>query len=107
MKKIILLIIEKIRKALKVDEKGNSFYWGKGMLLLAALMMVGCNIAMDELHVVNGTKYVVKAKKVDSDYRYIYNLVKAGDSWYDYYYEDTADFNVGDTLVITVRRVGN
>lgn len=25
MKKIILLIIEKIRKALKVDEKGNSF----------------------------------------------------------------------------------
>ena len=42
MKKIILLIIEKIRKALKVDEKGNSFYWGKGMLLLTALMMVEC-----------------------------------------------------------------
>jgi hypothetical protein len=39
MKKIILLIIEKIRKALKVDEKGNSFGWGKGTLLLAALMM--------------------------------------------------------------------
>ena len=43
MKKIILLIIEKIRKALKVDEKGNSFGWGKGILLLAALMMVGCD----------------------------------------------------------------
>ena len=42
MKKFILLIIEKIRKALKVDEKGNSFGWGKGMLLLATLMMVGC-----------------------------------------------------------------
>lgn len=43
MKKIILLIIEKIRKALKVDEKGNSFGWGKGMLLLATLMVVGCD----------------------------------------------------------------
>ena len=43
MKKFILLIIEKIRKALKVDENGNSFGWGKGMLSLAALMMVGCS----------------------------------------------------------------
>ena len=42
MKKIILLIIEKIRKALKVDEKGNSFGWGKGALLLSVLMMVEC-----------------------------------------------------------------
>ena len=43
MKRFILLIIEKIRKALKVDENGNSFGWGKGMLLLATLMMVGCS----------------------------------------------------------------
>jgi hypothetical protein len=43
MKKFILLIIEKIRKSLKVDEKGNSFGWGKGTLLLAALIMVGCS----------------------------------------------------------------
>jgi len=43
MKKIILLIIEKIRKSLKVDEKGNSFGWRKGTLLLAVLMMVGCD----------------------------------------------------------------
>ena len=48
MKKFILQIIEKIRKALKVDEKGNSFGWGKGTLLLAALMMVGCNNDNDE-----------------------------------------------------------
>ena len=48
MKRIIFLIIEKIRKALKVDEKGNSFGWGKGTLLLAALMMVGCNNDNDE-----------------------------------------------------------
>lgn len=43
MKKFILLIIEKIRKALKVDEKSNSYGWRKGTLLLAALIMVGCN----------------------------------------------------------------
>ena len=50
MKKFILLIIEKIRKALKVDEKGNSFGWRKGMLLLAALMMAGC----DQQEIANG-----------------------------------------------------
>ena len=77
------------------------------LLALTALMM-GCNMAMDKLEVVNGTKYVVKAKRLDrNDYGYIYNLVKSGDSWYDYYYKDTAVFNVGDTLVITVKRVGN
>lgn len=78
------------------------------LLALTALMMMGCNMAMDSLDIVNGTKYVVKAKSVDrNDYGYIYNLVEVGDSWYDYHYKDTADFNVGDTIVITVRRVGN
>ena len=48
MKKFILLIIEKIRKALKVDENGNSFWWGKGTLLLAALMMI-LLLSMSEL----------------------------------------------------------
>ena len=43
MKKIILLIIERIRKTLKVDEKGNSFGWRRGTLLLVTLMMVGCS----------------------------------------------------------------
>ena len=43
MKKFILLIIEKIRKVLKVDEKGNSFGWRKGMLSIVALMMIGCS----------------------------------------------------------------
>ena len=42
MKKFIFLIIDKIRKTLKVDEKGNSFWWGKGTLLIAALMIAGC-----------------------------------------------------------------
>ena len=70
--------------------------------------MVGCNTAIEGLYIINGTEYVVKAKSVDrNNYGYIYNLVKVGDSWYDYHYEDIADFNVGDTIVITVRRVGN
>jgi len=78
------------------------------LLSLTALIMVGCNMPMDRLDVVNGTKYVVKAKRVDrNDYGYSYNIVKVGDSWYDYLYKDTADFNVGDTIVITVRRVSN
>ena len=42
MKKFILQIIEKIRKALKVDENGNSFGWRKGILLITVLIMVGC-----------------------------------------------------------------
>jgi len=78
------------------------------LLALTALMVVGCNMAMDGLDIVNGTKFVVKAKRVaKDDYGYIYNLVKAGDTWYDYGYIDTADYNVGDTIVITVKRVGN
>ena len=78
------------------------------IVALAALMMVGCGIAMDRLGVVNGTKYVVKAKRVNrNNYGYIYNLVEAGDTWYEYAYIDTANFNIGDTLVITVKRVCN
>ena len=78
------------------------------LLTLTALMMVGCDMAMDSLNVLNGTEYVVRAKKINKDnYCYSYKLVKAGDSWYDYVYKDTADFNVGDTVVITIKRVGN
>ena len=78
------------------------------LLALTALMMVGCDMAIDNLDVVNGTKYVVKAKKVSKDnYGYSYRLVKVGDSCYDYHYKDTANFNVDDTIVIIVRRVGN
>ena len=78
------------------------------LLALTALMMVGCDMAMESLDISNGTKFVVKAKRVSKDnYGYSYKLVKTGDSWYDYAYKDTADFNIGDTIVITVRRVGN
>ena len=59
MKKFILLIIEKIRKALKVDEKGNSFGWRKGTLLLAALMMVGCEEHIEEAEPFKGFSIIV------------------------------------------------
>ena len=78
------------------------------LLSLTALMMVGCNnMALDGLDIVNGTKYVVtlKSKKPKE---FTYNLIKVGGmDWYDYSYRDTTDFNIGDTLVITVERVGN
>ena len=79
------------------------------LLALIALMMVGCgnNMALDGLDIVNGTKYVVtlKSKKPKE---FTYNLIKVGGmDWYDYSYSDTTDFNIGDTLVITVEKVGN
>ena len=78
------------------------------LLALAALMIVGCgNMPLDGLDIVNGTKYVVtlKSKKPKE---FTYNLIKVGGmDWYDYSYSDTRDFNIGDTLVITVERVGN
>ena len=59
MKKFIFLIIEKIRKALKVDENGNSFGWRKGTLLLAALMMVGCRYKSTGINIREATNAVV------------------------------------------------
>ena len=80
----------------------------KFILALTALMMVGCDMAMDSLDIINGTEYIVKSKKVvENNYGYLYRLVKVGDTWYDYHYKDTADFNVGDTIVISIRRVSN
>ena len=76
------------------------------LLVFVALLLVGCNIPMDKLDISNGTEYVVKGKRVSKD-GYAYNLLKVGDSWYDFLYKDTANFNVGDTIVITVRRVNN
>lgn len=80
----------------------------KLILALTVLMMLGCDMAMDDLNVVNGTEYVVKSKKVGrNNYGYSYRLIKVEDTWYDYHYKDTADFNVGDTIVIIVRKVSN
>jgi hypothetical protein len=81
----------------------------KFMLLSLIALMIGCgnNMALERLDIVNGTKYVVilKSKKPKE---FTYNLIKVGGmDWYDYSYSDTTDFNIGDTLVITVERVGN
>lgn len=77
------------------------------LLALTALMMVGCNMAMDSLDIANGSKFIVKSK-TKKEQAYLYRLIEVGgDSWYDYHYKDTTNFNVGDTIVITVRRIGN
>lgn len=77
------------------------------LLALTTLMMVGCNMAMDSLDIVNGSKFIVKSKTREEQ-TYWYRLVKVGDvSWYDYHYVDTINFEVGDTLTITVISVKN
>ena len=76
------------------------------ILLFFILPLVGCDLAMDKLNV-NESKYIVTSKKKDTnDYHYTYYLVKVGGyKWYDYLYTDTVSFNVGDTLVVNIKRV--
>jgi len=77
------------------------------LLALTALMMVGCNMTMDSLDITNGSKFIVttKTKKQQS---YFYRVIEVGgDSWYDYNYRDTTNFEVGDTLTIIVTSVKN
>ena len=72
-----------------------------------ALIIAGCNIPYDGLYdVTNGSKFVVTSKR-KNDSGYLYSIVKVGDvnKWYDYGYEDTTDFNVGDTLVVRVTKI--
>lgn len=67
--------------------------------------MTGCDVAMDQLDVTNGTKYIVTSKKKKvGDYHYTYRLIKEGDRFYDYHYIDTTAFNVGDTLVLSISK---
>ena len=77
------------------------------LLALTALIMAGCNMAMDSLDIVNGSKFIVKSKTKEKQ-TYGYHLIEVGgDSWYDYHYKDTTNFEVGDTLIITVNSVRN
>lgn len=70
------------------------------------LVFVGCNMALDKLDVTNGCKYIVTSKKKkDGDYCYTYIIIKEGDRFYDYYYEDTTAFDVGDTLVLNIKKI--
>ena len=73
----------------------------KIIIALVALVMVGCNMAWDSLDIVNGSKYVVKSKTKKNQTN-LYRLIEVGDSWYDYNYRDTTNFEVGDTLTIIV-----
>lgn len=79
------------------------------LLVFSILVFASCDKAMDSLDVTNGTKYIVTEKKKRAIDRYTihYHLIKEGDRFFDYHYVDTTDFNVGDTLVITIRRVSN
>ena len=71
-------------------------------IALTVLVMTGCNMAMDSLNIVNGSKFIVKSKTKKGQI-YLYCLIKVGDvSWYDYNYRDTTNFEVGDTLTINV-----
>ena len=75
------------------------------LFLFTVLLFAGCDVAMDQLDVTNGSKYIVTSKKKKvGDYHYTYRLIKEGDRFYDYHYMDTTAFNVGDTLVLTIRK---
>lgn len=75
------------------------------LFALTFLAFAGCDMAMEGLGVTNGSKYIVTSKKKKSgDYHYTYRIIKVGDKWYDYEYTDTTDFNVGDTLVLSISK---
>ena len=74
------------------------------LLALTTLMMVGCNVAMDSLRITNGSKFIVISKTKEKQ-TYLYRLIEVGDSWYDYNYRDTTNFEVGDTLIINVSKI--
>ena len=69
------------------------------------MTIVGCKkIPMDSLKVRTNTEYIVadKTKNIE-DFHYRYLVNKVGDDVL-YSYIDTVNFNVGDTLVLTIRR---
>lgn len=75
--------------------------------IFAAFLLIGCDVAMDSLNATNGTKYIVTSKKkAINGLCYKYRLVRPGDKFYDYHYIDTAEFNIGDTLVISIKKTG-
>lgn len=79
------------------------------LLALTALIVVGCDMAMDSLNTSGGDKYVIfsKTKKSNESF-YSYRIIKfGGPEYYDYIYKDSTNFNVGDTIIITAIRVGD
>lgn len=75
------------------------------ILTLTVLTLFGCKkIAMDSIRVRTNTEYVVvdKTKNIE-DFHYRYLVNKVGDDVL-YNYMDTVGFNVGDTLVLIIKR---
>lgn len=56
---------------------------------------------MESLDVVNGSKFIVTSKRKEEQI-YLYHVIKVNESWYTYNYRDTTNFEVGDTLTITI-----
>ncbi len=75
------------------------------LFMLTILVLVGCDVAMDCLNVTNESRFIVTSKKKKvGDLYYTYRIIKEGDRFYDYHYIDTTEFNVGDTLVLTIKK---
>lgn len=76
------------------------------LFVFSILVFASCDWAMDSLDVKNGTKYVVTSKKKNvNGFHYTYHLIKEGDTFYDYHYKDTSNYNVGDTLILTIKKI--
>ena len=74
------------------------------LFVFSILLFVGCDLAIERLDVVSGTKYIITTKrKKANDFYYTYHIIKDGDTFYNYQYKDTANYNVGDTLILTIK----
>jgi len=75
------------------------------LFVFSILVIAGCDWAMDSLNVISGTKYIITSKKKNtSNFYYEYHIIKEGDTFYDYHYKDTTNYNVGDTLILTIKK---
>ena len=75
------------------------------LLFFIILTIFGCKkIPMGPIHVRTNAKYIVvdKTKNIE-DFHYRYLVAEVGDDVL-YSYSDTVNFNVGDTLVITIKK---
>ncbi len=79
------------------------------LFVFSILVFFGCgDWAMEGLDVVSETKYIITSKKKNtSGLYYEYNIIKEGDTFYDYHYKDTSNYDVGDTLILTIKKVSN
>ena len=75
------------------------------LLFFIILTILGCKkMAMESLHVRTNTEYIVVNKtEYIEDFHYRYLVAEVGDDIL-YSYSDTVNFNVGDTLILTIKR---